>query len=75
MQREHTMAFLFTRLLRWFVLFYVIYSGSQWVLRSKSFHFSPKEFRSLSEKAKVCVASITRAIAHVQQYVADGNGR
>ncbi|GMT14842.1 hypothetical protein PFISCL1PPCAC_6139, partial [Pristionchus fissidentatus] len=46
------MGFFFSRLLRYVIFFFAIYSGTNYVLKNKGYNFSPKEFKSLAEKAK-----------------------
>ncbi|KAF8364013.1 hypothetical protein PRIPAC_90936, partial [Pristionchus pacificus] len=46
------MGFFFSRLFRYIIVFFALYSGTQYVLKNKGYNFSPKEFKSLAEKAK-----------------------
>ncbi|WKX93538.1 hypothetical protein Q1695_011089 [Nippostrongylus brasiliensis] len=45
------MGFLFSKLIRNIVILYVIFSAIQYVLRSKTYTISPKEFRTIAAKA------------------------
>ncbi|GMR36591.1 hypothetical protein PMAYCL1PPCAC_06786, partial [Pristionchus mayeri] len=46
------MGFFFSRLFRYVIVFFALYSGTQYVLKNKGYNFSPKEFKSLADKAK-----------------------
>ncbi|KAK5974856.1 ERG2 and Sigma1 receptor like protein [Trichostrongylus colubriformis] len=46
------MGFLFSKLIRNIVIAYVIFSAIQYLLRSKSYSISPKEFRNIASKAQ-----------------------
>ncbi|XGW11574.1 hypothetical protein V3C99_012786 [Haemonchus contortus] len=46
------MGFLFSKLIRNIVIAYVIFSVVQYLLRSKSYSISPKEFRNIANKAQ-----------------------
>ncbi|CAJ0957564.1 unnamed protein product, partial [Mesorhabditis belari] len=45
------MGFFFSKVIRYLVLLYIVYSGAQYWLRWKSYGFSPKEFRTIAAKA------------------------
>ena len=46
------MAFFFTRLMRYALIFYAIFFGSNYLLKSKSYTFNAKEFKTLADKSK-----------------------
>ncbi|KAK6030403.1 ERG2 and Sigma1 receptor like protein [Ostertagia ostertagi] len=46
------MGFLFSKLIRNIVIAYVIFSGVQYLLRSKTYNISPREFRNIASKAQ-----------------------
>lgn len=46
------MAFLLSKLVRNIVIIYIIFSGIQWGLRSKSYTISPKEFKNIAAKVQ-----------------------
>lgn len=46
------MAFIFSKLVRNIVIAYIVFSAVQYLLRSKSYTISPKEFRNIASKAQ-----------------------
>ncbi|CAB3404826.1 unnamed protein product [Caenorhabditis bovis] len=45
------MGFLFTRLTRYILVAYILYAAANWVLRTKSYEISPKQFKTFAAQA------------------------
>ncbi|GMS84354.1 hypothetical protein PENTCL1PPCAC_6529, partial [Pristionchus entomophagus] len=62
------MGFFFSRLLRYVILFFALYSGTQYVLKNKGYNFSPKEFKTLAERAKgEGISTVAKLAADLQK--------